>query len=162
MSPPSVPKDAEAMIELLKEAGVDDYEPRVINFLIELAYRSSFTVLEDAHVLADYSNKEAATVDDVLLAIRLSQEKCPDLRTVLQGYAEETNRADLPAFKEDFDAGSSLASLENTVAESYKLRPDFRQLLEEEHPQSSASDGFGAVERVESPTVAEKRRKLDS
>ncbi|KFD48489.1 hypothetical protein M513_10623, partial [Trichuris suis] len=160
MPPPIMPKDAEAMVELLKKIGVEDYEPRVINFLVELAYRSSFSLLEDAHVLAEYSNKDVATAEDVLLAIRLNEEKCSDLRSIVQRYAEEINAVDLPTFKKDFDASTSLSSLDNAMGENYQLRSDLKQLLEEEHSRS-AGDAFSELEDVGDAGIPEKRQKLD-
>ena len=35
----SMPKDAHVMIAILKEMGVTDYEPRVINQMLEFTYR---------------------------------------------------------------------------------------------------------------------------
>jgi uncharacterized caspase-like protein len=35
----STPRDARAMKAILKEMGVEDYEPRVINQMLEFTYR---------------------------------------------------------------------------------------------------------------------------
>ncbi|CDW54997.1 transcription initiation factor TFIID subunit [Trichuris trichiura] len=161
MAPPIMPKDAEAMVELLKKVGVVDYEPRVINFLVELAYRSSFTLLEDAHALAEYSNKEVATAEDVCLAIRLNEEKCSDLRSIVRRHAEEINAVDLPAFNEDFDASTSLTSLDNAMRENYQLRSDFKQLLEKMNTSMACDDVLNALEDVGDAGIPEKRQKLD-
>jgi hypothetical protein len=37
----STPRDARAMKAILKEMGVEDYEPRVINQMLEFTYRKS-------------------------------------------------------------------------------------------------------------------------
>lgn len=34
-----IPKDAQVIMSILKELGVSDYEPRVINQLLEFTYR---------------------------------------------------------------------------------------------------------------------------
>ncbi len=36
----STPKDAQVMAAILKEMGVTDYEPRVINQMLEFTYRT--------------------------------------------------------------------------------------------------------------------------
>lgn len=36
-----LPQDAKVVIEILKSMGVDDYEPRVVNQLLEFMYRKS-------------------------------------------------------------------------------------------------------------------------
>lgn len=37
-----IPKDAQVIMSILKELGITDYEPRVINQLLEFTYRKSF------------------------------------------------------------------------------------------------------------------------
>lgn len=41
-----VPKDAQVVMSILKELGVRDYEQRVINQILEFAYRKIFTSTE--------------------------------------------------------------------------------------------------------------------
>ena len=38
-APKSSPKDAQVMAAILKDMGVMDYEPRVVNQMLEFAYR---------------------------------------------------------------------------------------------------------------------------
>ena len=35
----SVPKDAQVMISILKDMGINEFEPRVINQMLEFSYR---------------------------------------------------------------------------------------------------------------------------
>ena len=35
----SVPKDAQVMISILKDMGINDFEPRVVNQMLEFSYR---------------------------------------------------------------------------------------------------------------------------
>lgn len=37
-----IPKDAQVIMSILKELGITDYEPRVINQLLEFTYRKSY------------------------------------------------------------------------------------------------------------------------
>ena len=46
----TVPKDARAMISILKDMGISDFEPRVVNQLLEFSYRYVSTILEDSKV----------------------------------------------------------------------------------------------------------------
>ena len=48
----AIPKDGRVMVSILKDMGITEYEPRVINQLLEFSYRYISTVLEDSKVLA--------------------------------------------------------------------------------------------------------------
>lgn len=37
-----IPKDAQVIMSILKELGINEYEPRVINQLLEFTYRKFF------------------------------------------------------------------------------------------------------------------------
>merc|ERR1719438_229683 len=42
----TVPKDARVMISILKDMGISDFEPRVVNQLLEFSYRYVSTILK--------------------------------------------------------------------------------------------------------------------
>ena len=44
------PKDARVMMSILKDMGISDFEPRVVNQLLEFSYRYVSTILEDSKV----------------------------------------------------------------------------------------------------------------
>ena len=46
----TVPKDARVMISILKDMGISDFEPRVVNQLLKFSYRYVSTILEDSKV----------------------------------------------------------------------------------------------------------------
>ena len=50
MDEKAMPKDARVMISILKDMGIMEFEPRVINQLLEFSYRYISTVLEDSKV----------------------------------------------------------------------------------------------------------------
>jgi len=54
--------------------GITDYEPRVVNQLIEYSYRYISTMLDDAKVYAAHAEKDAVDLDDVKLAIKLHED----------------------------------------------------------------------------------------
>ncbi|NWU05136.1 TAF9 factor, partial [Cephalopterus ornatus] len=56
-SPKSAPKDAQVMAQILKDMGITEYEPRVINQMLEFAYRYVTTILEDAKIYSSHAKK---------------------------------------------------------------------------------------------------------
>ena len=41
----NLPKDAQVMMAILKEMGITEYEPRVINQMLEFSYRMHYFIL---------------------------------------------------------------------------------------------------------------------
>ncbi|RLW02574.1 hypothetical protein DV515_00007202 [Chloebia gouldiae] len=58
-SPKSAPKDAQVMAQILKDMGITEYEPRVINQMLEFAYRYVTTILEDAKIYSSHAKKSS-------------------------------------------------------------------------------------------------------
>lgn len=98
-----IPKDAQVIMSILKELGLCDYEPRVINQLLEFTY-SKLTgtassnlkasvffvnadrvlyiipgyvtcILDDAKIYANHAKKKTIDLDDVKLATQMTLEK---------------------------------------------------------------------------------------
>ncbi|KAJ7420452.1 Transcription initiation factor TFIID subunit 9 [Willisornis vidua] len=96
-SPKSAPKDAQVMAQILKDMGITEYEPRVINQMLEFAYKGAVTlqaepcwqcqawqgglswavpsgyvttILEDAKIYSSHAKKSSVDADDVRLAIQ--------------------------------------------------------------------------------------------
>ena len=46
----TMPKDARVMVSILKDMGIMDFEPRVVNQLLEFSYRYISTILDDSKV----------------------------------------------------------------------------------------------------------------
>jgi len=63
-------KDAKVVAEMLKDVGVDEFEPRVVNQMLEFAYRYVTDVLDYARDVSDYAHKKQVDADDVRLAIQ--------------------------------------------------------------------------------------------
>lgn len=63
-----LPRDAKVVAGILSSMGVDDYEPRVLNQLLEFIYRYVSEVLEDAKVYAAHANKQVRTVHMIYVA----------------------------------------------------------------------------------------------
>ncbi|MEJ1275629.1 hypothetical protein NN561_006527 [Cricetulus griseus] len=80
-SPKSMPKDAQMMAQILKDMGITEYEPRVINQMLEFAFRYVTTILDDAKIYSSHAKKATVDADDVRLAIQCRQ--------LYDGYDEE-------------------------------------------------------------------------
>ncbi|XP_054262746.1 transcription initiation factor TFIID subunit 9 [Macrosteles quadrilineatus] len=97
-----LPKDAQVITSILKEAGITEYEPRVINQLLEFTYRYVAGVLEDAKVYANHAKKKMLDLDDVRLAVHLQLDRSfttPPPRDILLEIARMKNNSPLPLVK---------------------------------------------------------------
>lgn len=97
-----LPKDAQVIISILRDIGLEDFEPRVINQLLEFTYRYVTTILEDAKVYANHSKKKGIDLEDVKLASTMLLDKQftgPPPREVLFEVAKQKNSQPLPTIK---------------------------------------------------------------
>ena len=85
------PLAVQVMVAILKDMGINDFEPRVINQMLEFSYRcSSLTqnksslilkpryvtgILEDARVYSSHAKKKTLDTEDVKLAVQLTAEQ---------------------------------------------------------------------------------------
>ncbi|EPY74494.1 TAF9 RNA polymerase II, TATA box binding protein (TBP)-associated factor isoform 1-like protein [Camelus ferus] len=60
----------EVMAQILKDMGITEYEPRVINQMLEFAFRYVTTILDDAKIYSSHAKKPNVDADDVRLAIQ--------------------------------------------------------------------------------------------
>lgn len=100
--PKIAPKDGQVVAAILKDCGVNEYEPRVVQQLLEFVYRYVTTVLEDAQVYSTYAKKKSIDADDVRLSVQLLQEKMftsPPPRELLVEIARHRNSIPLPPIK---------------------------------------------------------------
>jgi hypothetical protein len=75
-------KDAQTMISVLKDMGVDDFEPRVVNQLLEFSYRNCSIVLNYFLIL----------FFSICCLLRLCYELVRRCQSLLQPRVKETNR----------------------------------------------------------------------
>eukprot|EP00240_Pyramimonas_obovata_P006686 CAMPEP_0118930126 /NCGR_PEP_ID=MMETSP1169-20130426/6920_1 /TAXON_ID=36882 /ORGANISM="Pyramimonas obovata, Strain CCMP722" /LENGTH=172 /DNA_ID=CAMNT_0006872439 /DNA_START=240 /DNA_END=755 /DNA_ORIENTATION=+ len=88
------PRDAKIIEEILKSMGVQSWEPRVVNQLMEFLYRYTSEVLQEAQVYSEYSGRQHVEVDDVKLAVRAVCSKSfttPPSREVLRQLSQARN-----------------------------------------------------------------------
>merc|ERR550539_885133 len=94
-----LPKDAQVMVAILKDMGITDYEPRVINQMLEFSYRYVTNVLDEAKAVSGHARKKAVDVDDVKLAVQMYADQnltSPPTRDVLLETARTKNTVPLP------------------------------------------------------------------
>lgn len=63
-------KDAQTMISVLKDMGVEEFEPRVVNQLLEISHRYITNLLEDARAFSSHAGKKTLDSEDIKMAIR--------------------------------------------------------------------------------------------
>ncbi|XP_073466323.1 transcription initiation factor TFIID subunit 9-like [Aquarana catesbeiana] len=98
----SAPKDAQVMAQILKDMGITEYEPRVINQMLEFTYRYVTTILEDAKFYSSHAKKNNIDADDVRLAIQCRTDQsftAPPPRDFLLDIARQKNQTPLPLIK---------------------------------------------------------------
>ena len=101
-SPKSMPKDAQMMAQILKDMGITEYEPRVINQMLEFAFRYVTTILDDAKIYSSHAKKATVDADDVRLAIQCRADQSftsPPPRDFLLDIARQRNQTPLPLIK---------------------------------------------------------------
>ena len=95
----AMPKDARVMMAILKDMNILDYEPRVVEQLLEFSYRYISTILEDSRVLCQHARKKNVDIDDVKLAVQMYTEHnltSPPTRDVLLEVSSRKNATALP------------------------------------------------------------------
>ncbi|XP_053981009.1 transcription initiation factor TFIID subunit 9 isoform X2 [Hylaeus anthracinus] len=97
-----IPKDAQVIMSIMKDMGIADYEPKVINQLLEFTYRYVTCILDDSRIYANHAKKKFIDLDDVRLAVKMQLERTftnPPPRDVLLDVARAKNNTPLPFVK---------------------------------------------------------------
>ncbi|KAK3262899.1 hypothetical protein CYMTET_28271 [Cymbomonas tetramitiformis] len=93
-----VPRDIKVIENILRSMGVQQWEPRVLNQLLEYMYRYVSEVLEESQAYSEYAGKSSIDVQDVRLAERAyvnSTFTSPPPREVLQQLSHTLNAVPL-------------------------------------------------------------------
>lgn len=99
----ALPKDAQLMASILKDMGITEYEPKVINQMLEFTYRYITDVLEDAKAYSSHANKKNVDTEDVALAVHTKMDNAfttPPPRELLLELARAKNAQPLPLIKQ--------------------------------------------------------------
>lgn len=96
-------KDAQSMMAVLKDMGIEDFEPRVISQLLEFSYRYTTTLLDDAKAFSTHAGKKSIDSEDIKMAIRskvdFSFTTTPP-RDLLIELSKNKNKNPLPPIKD--------------------------------------------------------------
>jgi len=153
----TMPRDGRVMMAILKDMNITDYEPRVVEQLLEFAYRYISSVLEDARTLSNFARKKNTAaggsggaganagiqidVDDVKLAVQMfagHNLTSPPTRDILLEVASKKNSTQLPLPKTT--GGLRLPPDRYCLtAVNYKLKP----LKGSSGPSGGGSGGVG-------------------
>ncbi|PVD34379.1 hypothetical protein C0Q70_05651 [Pomacea canaliculata] len=98
----STPRDAQVMSAILKDMGVLEYEPKLVNQMLEFTFRYITDILDDAKVYASHANKKNIDADDVKLAVQSRTDHSftnPPPRDLLLDICRQKNSQPLSAIK---------------------------------------------------------------
>ncbi|XP_014664533.1 PREDICTED: transcription initiation factor TFIID subunit 9B-like, partial [Priapulus caudatus] len=101
-APKSTPKDAQVMQAILRDMAVTDYEPRVVNQMLEFTYRYITGILDDARVYQNYAKRKNLDFQDVKLAIQSRMDfsfTSPPPRDLVIELSRQKNSQPLPIIK---------------------------------------------------------------
>jgi len=99
----ALPKDAQLMASILKDMGVSEYEPKVINQMLEFTYRYVTDILDDAKAYSSHANKKTVDCEDVALAVHSKMDNAfttPPPRELVLELARTKNSQPLPLIKQ--------------------------------------------------------------
>ncbi|GMT18310.1 hypothetical protein PFISCL1PPCAC_9607, partial [Pristionchus fissidentatus] len=101
---PGQSSDVARMEQLLKDAGVQEYEPRVVGQLLEIAYMATRRVLESAKSVSVHCEKQQIDENDVQLALEFTKILVNQSaeRERMMKMAAERNAQPLPPIRHNF------------------------------------------------------------
>lgn len=95
-------KDVQTMISVLKDMGIEEFEPRVINQLLEFSYRYITNLLEDARAFSNHAGKKNIDSEDIKMAIKSKVDytfTTTPPRDLLMEISKAKNKNPLPPIK---------------------------------------------------------------
>ena len=96
---PPIPKDGQVVVTIMKDMGITEYEPKVINQLLEFFYHYVANVLGDSKVLCTHAGKKSIDMDDIKLAVQMHSDQSMTTATsreMLLEQARVKNQQPLP------------------------------------------------------------------
>ena len=61
----------QVMVSILRDMGIHDFDPRVVNQMLEFSYRYVTNILEDSRVYSQHARKKTVDIEDVKLAVQM-------------------------------------------------------------------------------------------
>jgi len=124
----SLPSDALRIHQLIKSMGIDDYEPRVVNQLMDFMYKYVTDILLDAEAYSEQANKAAGVVemDDVMLGIQSRTAYSfvqPPSQDIISEMAQRVNAKEMPKFPAQKVGLLIPEDKEQLTAQNYQYMP---------------------------------------
>eukprot|EP01126_Amoeba_proteus_P001226 TRINITY_DN10346_c0_g1_i3.p1 TRINITY_DN10346_c0_g1~~TRINITY_DN10346_c0_g1_i3.p1 ORF type:complete len:134 (-),score=23.64 TRINITY_DN10346_c0_g1_i3:58-459(-) len=96
------PRNAQLMVILLRSMGIKEWEPRVLNQLLEFMYSYVSDVMNDSKDYASHAGRTNLDISDVRLAVESKTAKCqtPPDRQELIKIARRKNETPLPLLQQ--------------------------------------------------------------
>lgn len=98
----NIPKDGQVIMAMMKEMGINEFDPKTVVQLCEFVYRYATSVLDEARMFANNTKKKFLDVEDVRLALQLTNESSfvtPPPRDIIIKCANVKNYAPLQPVK---------------------------------------------------------------
>ena len=71
----SVPEEVKVMKQILQEMDVHDYDPCVIEQMLDFSYTYLTEILEDAKAFSEHADRNEIELEDVKLAVKMDYDK---------------------------------------------------------------------------------------
>lgn len=98
----STPKDALTVSAILEDMGVAEFDPRLVNAMLEFTYKLTVDTLDAAAVYSTHAGKRNIDVDDIKIAVQTELDHTltnPPPRDLLLDVAKHKNSIPLPLIK---------------------------------------------------------------
>ncbi|XP_045463635.1 transcription initiation factor TFIID subunit 9 [Harmonia axyridis] len=98
----NIPKDGQVIMAMMKEMGINEFDPKTIVQLCEFVYRYATSVLDEARMYANNTKKKFLDAEDVRLALQLTNESSfviPPPREIILECAHVKNYTPLQPVK---------------------------------------------------------------
>ncbi|CAD6236155.1 GSCOCG00008076001-RA-CDS [Cotesia congregata] len=156
------PQMAVIIESIIKSMGIEDYDPSVIQQLLEFVYRNATGVIEDGKVFAKHANKKFLDGSDISLALNMKSEVCdvrvgPMTTSSLKELARVHNSVPLE-FVKPKDGLRLPADRYCSTAVNYKLKPGISgQLPQTVNRSAGKSLGVSGKSGVGAKPVSARR-----
>ncbi|CAI2349291.1 unnamed protein product [Caenorhabditis sp. 36 PRJEB53466] len=151
-------KEAAAIIQLLAECGVNEFDPRVVSMLMDVQYTVTQKVLQMASGLSRHASKQQIDSDDVQTAadvLGVLSTRAPDRERMLQ-LANDKNQQPLPSIRHNYGLklpNDRFCQLQQNV--TYKTDGEYQQAetqqQQQQQQQQSSAPRPGHI--IEPPTA---------
>ncbi|GAB4816409.1 hypothetical protein N2152v2_003455 [Parachlorella kessleri] len=158
-----LPQDAVIVKDVLQSMGVTEYEPRVLQQLMDFMYRYTSEILQDAEAIGERGGAPRGEValPDVMLAVQSRAQHSfvqPPSQQMLSRLAEQHNRRPLPDLRQDRYGLRLPPETDCLLAPNYQLQPrtpdgvaapplanqQQRHQQQAQPPSTAAAGGVGA------------------